>query len=96
MALTRQERNKKSYEYVKKWRRKVKETLVAEAGGKCIRCGYSKSMRALQFHHRDPTTKEFNLRSSIKALDRLRAEAAKCDLLCSNCHAEVHEEIDGD
>lgn len=87
------ENSANGYEHVKAWRRRAKETLVSEAGGKCIRCGYNKCMRALVFHHRDPTTKEFNIRTSIRALDKLRKEAAKCDLLCSNCHAEIHEQL---
>jgi hypothetical protein len=69
----------------------MKATLVAEAGGRCARCGYAASMRALQFHHVDPTLKRLSLNAKGVALslDTLRAEAAKCVLLCANCHAEV-------
>jgi ribosomal protein L30E len=46
---------------------------------------------ALHFHHIDPATKSFGLarRGITRSLERVRAEAAKCVLLCSNCHAEV-------
>jgi len=72
-------------------RRRVKEALVAEAGGCCLLCGYSRCPAALEFHHLDPATKEFGLAQAgvARSLDRMRAEARKCVLLCSNCHAEV-------
>jgi len=72
-------------------RRKVKEVLVEEAGGSCALCGYDRCVRALHFHHRDPDEKSFALsgRGYTLGIDVLRAEAGKCVLLCSNCHAEV-------
>jgi len=76
---------------VSRRRRRIKAILVAEAGGECLRCGYSESQAALQFHHLNPSTKEFgvSLRGMSLSLDRARAEAAKCVLLCANCHAMV-------
>jgi hypothetical protein len=63
---------------------------VEEAGGRCRICGYNRCIAALQFHHLDPTAKEFNLaRRGARSIERLRTEARKCVLLCSNCHAEV-------
>jgi transposase-like protein len=78
-------------EAVSRRRRKVKEILVAEAGGHCVICGYSRHMAALQFHHLDPSSKSFGLgvRGITRSLESLRKEAAKCVLLCANCHAEV-------
>ena len=78
-------------EAVSQWRRRAKATLLAEAGGACVACGYDRCAAALHFHHRDPATKEFAIggRGLAHSIDRLRLEAAKCDLLCSNCHAEV-------
>ncbi len=72
-------------------RRRMKELLVAEAGGCCTECGYRQFVGALEFHHRDPATKRFQLSGVglTRALAELREEAAKCVLLCSNCHAEV-------
>jgi len=72
---------------------KMKETLVAEAGGSCRLCGYNGSLRGLHFHHLDPAQKRFELNAKgvALALDTLRAEARKCVLLCSNCHAEVED-----
>jgi transposase len=78
-------------EAVSRRRRKVKTTLVTEAGGACAMCGYSRCQAALHFHHIDPSSKEFNisLRGVTLGIDRVRQEVRKCILLCSNCHAEV-------
>lgn len=78
-------------ERVAEWRRRTKARLVDEAGGKCEICGYDRCLAALQFHHRDPSTKSFalSLRGRTLSIDRLREEAAKCALLCANCHAAV-------
>jgi hypothetical protein len=78
-------------EAVTRRRRKVKAILVEEAGGRCALCGYDRCVAALQFHHVDPSTKSFGLsrKGVTRGLDVLREEAAKCTLLCANCHAEV-------
>jgi transposase len=78
-------------EAVSERRRRVKEILVAEAGGCCVTCGFDAYVGALQFHHRDPATKAFEVsRQGItRSLERLRSEARKCVLLCANCHAMV-------
>jgi transposase-like protein len=72
-------------------RRKIKEILVDEAGGECSACGYRDCVGVLQFHHVDPATKRFHLgREGVtRSIERARAEARKCILLCANCHAEV-------
>ena len=72
-------------------RRTVKAMLVTEAGGACAVCGYSRSTAALHFHHVDPEAKEFHLsrHGATRSIAAARAEAAKCVLLCANCHAEV-------
>jgi transposase-like protein len=78
-------------ENVIRHRRKLKATLVAEAGGCCRLCGYDRNLRALQFHHRDPSLKRLDVsgRGVTYSLDTLRTEAEKCVLLCGNCHVEV-------
>lgn len=72
-------------------RRRIKRILIEEAGGRCAACGYDRLPAALHFHHLDPGAKEFGLSEGgfSRGLDRARAEAAKCVLLCGNCHAEV-------
>jgi transposase len=78
-------------EAVARRRRNVKQALVDEAGGACVACGYSRCVAALEFHHLKPAEKKFSLshRGVTRSMARARAEAGKCVLLCSNCHAEV-------
>jgi len=76
---------------VQRRRREVKRQLVEEAGGACALCGYDRALSGLHFHHLNPADKTFGLaREGVtRALGAARAEARKCVLLCSNCHAEV-------
>lgn len=78
-------------EAVTRRRRRVKAILVQEAGGACKRCGFSEHPAALHFHHLDPAAKQFTLAKAgiTRSIDKARAEARKCVLLCSNCHALV-------
>lgn len=78
-------------EAVVRRRRLVKDTLVAEAGGRCAICGYDRYAGALEFHHLEPEAKEFaiSLSGVTRSLERARQEARKCVLLCATCHAEV-------
>ncbi len=78
-------------EAVTRRRRELKRTLVEEAGGACRLCGYDRCLAALEFHHIDPADKRFTLsrRGMSMSIERARAEAQKCVLLCGNCHAEV-------
>ena len=78
-------------EAVVRRRRNVKRILVEEAGGSCAVCGYRKCFAALEFHHLVPAEKSFALshRGVARSLEKARAEASKCVLLCANCHSEV-------
>ena len=72
---------------------KRKLELIEMMGGKCQKCGYNKNISALEFHHLDPSTKEFQLDSrmlSNKNMEKILNEAKKCILLCANCHREMH------
>ena len=72
-------------------RRKLK--LIKLYGNKCGVCGYDKNYAALEFHHKVPAEKSFqlDLRSlSNRSWEVILEEANKCLLLCSNCHAEHH------
>jgi transposase len=78
------------WEAVGRRRRRVREAILAEAGGRCALCGYDRSTAALEFHHLDPVTKLFTIGGgNTWSMQRMREEASKCVLLCSNCHAEV-------
>jgi 5-methylcytosine-specific restriction endonuclease McrA len=79
-------------ERVANHRIKKKKILIEEMGGSCIICGYKKYIGSLHFHHINPSDKKSNLSRMNLALniDKLREEAKKCILVCSNCHSEIH------
>ena len=63
-------------------------------GGKCVICGYTKCVRALNFHHLDPSTKKFGISGShCRSWEVLEKELDKCVILCANCHMEVEDGI---
>lgn len=69
-----------------------KKLLVDQKGGKCKSCGYKSYIGALSFHHLDPKAKKFSLDTSAiqtRKWKEIVEEAAKCDLLCMNCHMEI-------
>lgn len=75
-------------------RRALKKMLIEYKGGKCQRCGYDTCMRALEFHHLDPSKKDFGISKQLnRNVQDLKNEVDKCILLCANCHAEVHQEL---
>jgi hypothetical protein len=60
----------------------------------CDRCGENHPA-TLQFHHRDPQKKDFNLSEAVNdgyGIERIKREVAKCTVLCANCHAKEHYE----
>lgn len=72
-------------------RKAMKKQAVKIKGGKCQCCGYDKCIGALQFHHRNPQEKKFQLSDGIlHPWQDYLEEIEKCDLLCANCHAEKH------
>lgn len=83
------------YNILKKRRVRIKEELVEYKGGKCEICGYNKCLSALEFHHLDPSKKDFGIasNSSYKNITVLKKEIDKCILVCSNCHREIHSGI---
>lgn len=76
--------------------RKLKVTLLLEKGGKCFKCKVKyngKNAAIFDFHHKNPSTKEFNLSQGFLgnvSLKRIRKELKKCILVCSNCHRLIH------
>ena len=72
-------------------KRKARKQQAVEAlGGKCQYCGYNRSVAALEFHHtRD---KSFEIGDGLnRSWKVIQEELEKCILICSNCHAELHE-----
>lgn len=78
-------------------RANAKKEAIAYKGGKCEKCGYDKYHGALDFHHTDPTQKDFDISRQLKSpdIERYKDELDKCILLCSNCHREEHARLKG-
>lgn len=73
--------------------RQIKKKLkcVEYKGGKCCICDYNKYIGALEFHHLDPSKKDFDIGSMQRnSFKRVEPELKKCILVCSNCHREIH------
>lgn len=68
--------------------RKLAEIL----GGKCEKCGYSGNLAALDFHHKNPKKKDGPVGWFINfhRFELALKETKKCQLLCKNCHHELH------
>ena len=80
-----------SYPSQKRRGLKRKIDLVREFGGECSRCGYNKNIAALEFHHKKGKSFKLDARSlSNRTQHSVSQEAKKCELVCSNCHAEIH------
>jgi 5-methylcytosine-specific restriction endonuclease McrA len=91
-----EEQKIKARNKVKKFRVNRKQKMVDAMGKKCQICGYDKTINALEFHHINPSEKEFSfgeIRASPSRWDIVAGELKKCILLCSNCHQEVHAGI---
>ncbi len=74
--------------------RRWAELVEFKADRGCRICG-EKDPIVLDFHHRDPATKSFDLNSANATVSRKRMlqEVEKCDVLCANCHRRVEAEI---
>lgn len=59
----------------------------------CKVCGFKEHPSALDFHHRNPAQKSFEIGSFNRkgwSLKRIQEEIAKCDILCANHHRMKH------
>jgi hypothetical protein len=70
-------------------RRKLE--LVQKLGGKCARCGYNKNLAVLSFHHKGEKKLPLDVRGlSNRRIEVILKEFEGCELLCLNCHMELH------
>jgi len=77
---------KKSSVELVKWFREYKRTCS------CSICG-ERRPACLTFHHRDPAEKLIEVSILVtrhNKRERILAEIAKCDVMCANCHADLH------
>ena len=77
---------------VHKRRKKIRQMAVDYKGRKCERCGYDRCIEALEFHHKDPSQKDFGISSQgyTRSWKNVQEELDKCMMLCANCHRELH------
>jgi hypothetical protein len=78
-------------------RKIMKLRLLEYKGNKCEQCGYDKIEyhTAFDFHHKDPSEKDFALSKAFRSFDRNKKEVDKCMLMCKTCHMEIHQKITG-
>lgn len=69
----------------------IKMDTVAEHGGKCHDCLGTYHPAVFEFHHLDPSQKDYEW-SKLRLFSKPRrdAELAKCVMLCANCHRLRH------
>ncbi|UYL05113.1 hypothetical protein DIDNDMLP_00128 [Klebsiella phage KP13-7] len=81
-------------ERVSERRRQLKILAVEYKGGCCEKCGYNKCIAALEFHHLDPSQKDFSISKEgvTRSFDKIKTELDKCIMVCANCHREIHDE----
>ena len=68
---------------------------VEQMGGKCCICGYNKCVSALEFHHVEKKNEAPSYIIARWPWERVIEELKKCILVCSNCHRELHDGING-
>lgn len=80
------EKNRIRRQSTKSWLKDIKSNL------KCSRCPENHPA-CLQFHHIDPSTKEFSIGDKeVKdfSKEKILKEIQKCLVLCANCHMKEH------
>lgn len=81
---------------VSKCRKQRKLDLIDYKGGKCERCGLESNIPTIYaFHHKNPDEKDFALskKGHTHSWEKCIIEVDKCMLVCQNCHAIIHHEI---
>jgi hypothetical protein len=58
---TYQQRREYMLEAVKRRRAKIRQMAVEYKGNSCQICGYNRCIEALEFHHLDPSQKDFGI-----------------------------------
>jgi hypothetical protein len=84
----------KRRKYNDDFRKSLREWFIEfKSSLSCEKCGESHPA-CLDFHHRDPSTKELTVaRALLISKKRVLEEIEKCDVLCANCHRKVHYDL---
>ena len=89
-------RKGRKHEYNYEHRRNKLLELFELKGGKCEHCDLRdlKHIEIYDYHHIDPSQKEFNVGGYVlKPMEQVLKEAKKCLLLCANCHRIEHARL---
>jgi integrase len=77
--------------YRKKRKTSILIEIIEMLGGRCELCKKQFAPHEYDFHHKDPSKKEFSVGDLTgSSINRAKKEATKCALLCSNCHRTAH------
>jgi len=70
----------------------LKKMAIEYKGGSCHDCGIVDHPSVYDFHHVDPSCKDFSLgqKKQYSFNELIKKELDKCLLLCSNCHRKRH------
>jgi hypothetical protein len=86
--MSQEEKPKTRNQSYKEKRQLLLRDIKMKSG--CVICGYKEHWAALDFHHRDPTTKLFNISRKITIKKTvLMEEISKCSVVCVNCHRRI-------
>jgi hypothetical protein len=86
---------KRKYAWQKRRRAEIRQWFEALRATKSCECCGERTPECLQFHHRDRATKLIEVSKAVARAwrkERIRAEIAKCVVLCANCHLKHHWE----
>lgn len=60
----------------------------------CVACGKFDHPSSMDFHHKDPQQKLFEINAATqkkgRTLEEIFDEIEKCHLLCASCHRKLH------
>lgn len=103
MAFTREQKKQHYINNRDAYRARAKESghshkvqTIMHKNGVCSMCGvkYDGTNACIfQFHHIDPSQKEFEIGSrSFADIENIMSELNKCIMVCANCHTKIHSE----
>ncbi len=81
---------KRAYDpkYTREFRKRLKAMLHALKSVPCADCGGTFDPVCMDFDHRPGEQKLFTIGAAgaSRSMEAVRAEIAKCDIVCANCH----------
>lgn len=83
------QRKREKAEALRRYRSRKREQIDDLKRVPCADCGGTFHPFVMDFDHREGTVKRFNVSAAIPlglSLEAVKEEAAKCDVICANCH----------